>query len=115
MSSAGSRPWGLLINLLSNALQHSPAGGTVRVSLERRGREIQLSVQDNGPGIPAEQQARIFERFHRLDPARSRPQGGTGLGLAIAQAIARRHGGVISLESQPGKGSLFRVQLPASS
>jgi two-component Ni(II)/redox sensor kinase NrsS len=105
----------LLINLLSNALQHSPAGGTVRVSLERRGREIELLVRDNGPGIPAEQQARIFERFHRLDPARSRPQGGTGLGLAIAQAIARRHGGVISLESQPGEGSVFRVQLPASS
>lgn len=101
----------LLINLLSNALQHSPGGGTVRVSLERRGREIQLSVQDNGPGIPAEQQARIFERFHRLDPARSRPQGGTGLGLAIAQAIARRHGGVIRVESRPGLGATFSLRL----
>ncbi len=103
----------LLINLLSNALQHSPTGGTVRVSLERRGREIQVSVQDNGPGIPLEAQGGIFERFHRLDPARSRRQGGTGLGLAIAQAIARRHGGVIRVASTPGHGATFSVQLSA--
>ena len=103
----------LLINLLSNALQHSRAGGTVRVDLERRGREIQLSLQDNGPGIPAEAQRRIFERFHRLDPARSRPQGGTGLGLAIAQAIARRHGGVIRVESTLGHGATFSLRLSA--
>jgi len=101
----------LLINLLSNALQQSPAGGTVRVGLERRGREIQWSVQDNGPGIPAEAQGLIFERFHRLDPARSRQQGGTGLGLAIAQAIARRHGGVICVESTPGHGATFSLRL----
>ena len=104
----------LLINLLSNALQHSPAGGTVLVGLQRCGREIQLSVQDNGPGIPAEEQRRIFERFHRLDPARSRQQGGTGLGLAIAQAIARRHGGVISLHSAPGQGATFALRLSAA-
>jgi two-component Ni(II)/redox sensor kinase NrsS len=101
----------LLINLLSNALQHSPAGDTVRVGLKRRGREIHWSVQDNGPGIPAEAQRRIFERFHRLDRARSRQQGGTGLGLAIAQAIARRHGGVIRVESTPGHGSTFSLRL----
>jgi two-component Ni(II)/redox sensor kinase NrsS len=104
----------LLINLLSNALQHSPAGDTVRVGLKRRGREIHWSVQDNGPGIPAEAQRRIFERFHRLDPARSRQQGGTGLGLAIAQAIARRHGGVIRVESTPGHGATFSLRLSAS-
>ena len=103
----------LLINLLSNALQHSPAGGTVRLGLQRRGREIQLSVQDNGPGIPTEQQRRIIERFHRLDPARSRAQGGTGLGLAIAQAIARRHGGLIRVESIPGDGATFSLRLAA--
>jgi two-component Ni(II)/redox sensor kinase NrsS len=103
----------LLINLLSNALQHSPAGGMVLVGLQRRGREIQLFVQDSGPGIPAEQQRRIFERFHRLDPARSRQQGGTGLGLAIAQAIARRHGGVICVESTPGHGATFSLRLSA--
>ena len=103
----------LLINLLSNALQHSPAGGTVLVGLQRRGREIQLSVQDSGAGIPVEDQGRIFERFHRLDPARSRQQGGTGLGLAIAQAIARRHGGVIRVESTPGHGATFSLRLSA--
>ncbi|MEB3193773.1 MAG: ATP-binding protein [Cyanobacteriota bacterium] len=103
----------LLINLLSNALQHSPPGSTVWVALERRGREIALSVQDQGPGIPAEAQERIFERFHRLDSARSHAQGGTGLGLAIAQAIARRHGGVIRVESTPGEGARFVLRLSA--
>jgi two-component Ni(II)/redox sensor kinase NrsS len=105
----------LLINLLSNALRHSPAGGTVRVELQRRGRELQWSVQDSGPGIPAEDQRRIFTRFSRLDPSRSRQQGGSGLGLAIAQAIARRHGGVITVHSAPGEGASFSTQLPAAS
>jgi two-component Ni(II)/redox sensor kinase NrsS len=104
----------LLINLLSNALQHSPAGGTVLVGLQRRGREIHLFVQDSGPGIPAQEQERIFERFHRLDPGRSRQQGGTGLGLAIAEAIARRHGGVISLHSAPDEGVTFALRLSAA-
>ena len=108
----------LLINLLSNALQHCPPSGTVRLSLERGGQEIQVSVQDSGPGIPAEAQRRIFERFHRLDPARSRQQGGTGLGLAIAQAIAqaiaRRHRGVIRVESIPGHGARFSLRLSAA-
>ena len=103
----------LLINLLSNALQHSPAGGMVLVGLQRRGREIQLVVQDSGSGIPAEVQGRIFERFHRLDASRSRQQGGTGLGLAIAQAIARRHGGVICVESPPGEGATFSLRVTA--
>ena len=104
----------LLINLLSNALQHSSAGGTVLVGLQRRGREIHLFVQDSGPGIPAQEQGRIFERFHRLDPGRSRQQGGTGLGLAIAEAIARRHGGVISLHSVPDEGVTFALRLSAA-
>ena len=68
-------------------------------------------MQDNGPGIPAEARRRIFERFQRLDPARSRQQGGTGLGLAIAQAIARRYGGVIRVESTPGHGATFSLRL----
>ncbi len=84
----------LLINLLSNAQHHSPAGGTVLVGQQRRGREFQLSVQDNGSGSPGEQQGLIFERFHRLDPARSRQQGGTGMG-------------VICVESTPGHGATF--------
>jgi two-component Ni(II)/redox sensor kinase NrsS len=103
----------LLINLLSNALQHSPAGGRIGVDLEQRGREFRLSIRDSGPGIPAGEQQRIFDRFTRLDPARSRQQGGTGLGLAIAQAIARRHGGSISVQSSVGAGAQFNVWLPA--
>ena len=103
----------LLINLLSNAIQHSPAGGRVHVGLEQRGREIHLFVQDHGPGIPVEAQQRIFERFHRLDPARTRQQGGTGLGLAIAQAIASRHGGMITVQSTPGEGAMFELRLSA--
>ena len=91
----------LLINLVSNAIQHSPIGGRIEVSLEQRGREIKLSIHDSGPGIPAAQRQHIFDRFTRLDPGRSRSQGGTGLGLAIAQAIARRHGGGISVQCNP--------------
>lgn len=104
----------LVINLLSNAIQHSPAGGTVCLELEQQSHAITLRVRDSGPGIAAGEQARIFDRFTRVDPARSRQQGGTGLGLAIAQAIARRHGGLITVRSTPGAGSTFSVQLPAS-
>ena len=104
----------LVINLLSNAIQHSPAGGRVDVELQQRGREIRLSIRDSGPGISAAEQEHIFDRFTRLDPARSRQQGGTGLGLAIAKAIALRHGGRITVESTPGEGSCFDVVLPAS-
>jgi two-component Ni(II)/redox sensor kinase NrsS len=104
----------LVINLLSNAIQHSPAGGTVCLELEQRGSEISLRIRDSGPGIPALEQVRIFDRFTRVDPGRSRQQGGTGLGLAIAQAIARRHGGLITVRSTPGAGSTFSVQLPAA-
>jgi two-component Ni(II)/redox sensor kinase NrsS len=102
----------LVINLLSNALQHSPVGGRIEIGLETSGREIRLSIRDCGPGIPAAEQHRIFDRFTRLDASRSRQQGGTGLGLAIAQAIARRHGGGITLQSTPGEGSCFMVVLP---
>jgi signal transduction histidine kinase len=104
----------LVINLLSNAIQHSPAGGRVGVELQQRSREIRLSIRDSGPGISAAEQERIFDRFTRLDPARSRQQGGTGLGLAIAKAIALRHGGRITVESTPGEGSCFCIVLPAS-
>jgi two-component Ni(II)/redox sensor kinase NrsS len=104
----------LVINLLSNAIQHSPAGGRVDVELQQRGREIRLSIRDSGPGISDAEQERIFDRFTRLDPARSRQHGGTGLGLAIAKAIALRHGGKITVESTPGEGSCFDVVLPAS-
>lgn len=103
----------LLANLLSNAIQHSPAEGMVLVELDRRGFELCVAVSDQGPGLAEEDQERIFERFYRSDSSRSRQSGGTGLGLAIAQAIARRHRGRITLLSTPGSGSTFLLQLPA--
>ena len=103
----------LVINLLTNAMQHSPEGGVIDVSLQRQGRHWRLSITDNGPGIAEEMQSRIFDRFTRLDPARSRAQGGSGLGLAIAQAIARRHHTEIQVQSTPGVGSCFSVILHA--
>jgi two-component system, OmpR family, Ni(II)-sensor and/or redox sensor kinase NrsS len=103
----------LLANLLSNALQHSPAGGVVRVELDRQGSELCVAVSDQGPGLAEGEQERIFERFYRSDSSRSRQSGGTGLGLAIAQAIARRYRGRITLQSTPGCGSTFLLQLPA--
>lgn len=104
----------LVINLISNAIRHSPMGGHIDVSLELVHREIRLSIRDHGPGIPAEEQQRIFDRFTRLDSARSRPRGGAGLGLAIAQAIVHRHGGAIAVHSIPGQGAEFTVRLPAA-
>ncbi len=103
----------LLANLISNAIQHSPVGGVVRVELQRQGAELHLAVTDQGSGLAHSEQQRIFERFYRSDGSRSRQSGGTGLGLAIAQAIARRHRGRITLQSSPGAGSTFLLQLPA--
>jgi two-component Ni(II)/redox sensor kinase NrsS len=102
----------LLANLLSNAIQHSPAGGVVRVELDRQGSELCVAVSDQGPGIAEGEQERIFERFYRSDSSRSRQSGGTGLGLAIAQAIARNHRGRLSVQSVAGKGSTFLFQIP---
>jgi two-component Ni(II)/redox sensor kinase NrsS len=104
----------LVINLFSNAIQHSPVGGRIGVALEQLGREIRLSVRDCGPGIAAAEREQLFDRFTRVDPARSRAQGGTGLGLAIAQAIARRHGGEITVQSALLEGSCFCVLLPVA-
>ncbi len=103
----------LVINLLSNAIHYTPADGVVEVRLDKQGREVVLVISDSGPGIPVDQQARIFDRFTRLDAARSRQQGGTGLGLAIAQAIARRHGGGITVRSASGQGAVFMARLSA--
>jgi two-component Ni(II)/redox sensor kinase NrsS len=103
----------LVINLFSNALLHTPCGGLIRVGLEQRHQALSLSICDSGPGIAAAEQGRIFDRFTRLDPSRSQLQGGTGLGLAIAQAIAKRHGTTISVQSNPGEGAVFRLQLAA--
>lgn len=100
----------VLINLVSNALK---AGAqTVTLHSERVGAEVRLSVQDDGPGIPADQLERLFDRFYRLEDSRSRDQGGAGLGLSIARGIVDAHGGRIWLDSEVGHGTTAHVQLP---
>ena len=102
--------------LLDNAFKYTPCpGGMVRLSAERIEEQAVISVTDNGYGIPEDEQARIFERFYRVDKARSRDLGGAGLGLAIAQWIVEQHRGKIIVESTPGAGSIFRVELPLAS
>jgi signal transduction histidine kinase len=102
----------ILRNLLSNAITHSPRGGTVRVGAEENGSVIQVSVRDQGPGIAPEHLPRIFDRFYRADASRSRTTGGAGLGLAIVRQLARAQGGDARVESEPGKGASFFFTLP---
>jgi len=105
----------LVLILIDNALKYTPSGGRVTVTCRReRGKAI-FAVEDTGPGIPQDDQKRIFDRFFRAEKSRSRGLGGTGLGLPIARRIAEGHGGQISVTSLPGKGSTFRVQLPVDS
>ncbi len=100
-------------NLLDNALNYTPAGGSVTLSLYREGNEVITKVEDTGSGIPKEDQSFIFERFYRVDQARSREGGGTGLGLAIVSEIVAKHNGRVWLESEEGRGSSFYFALPA--
>ena len=102
----------MLRNLVENALRYTPAGGTISVALRRHGPVAELTVADTGIGIPAEHLPRVFERFYRVDKARSRAQGGSGLGLAIVKQIAEAHGGQVRVRSEPGTGSVFTVVLP---
>ena len=102
----------LVDNLVSNAIKYTPEGGRVTVRLAVEGTHAVLSVEDTGIGIALEDQGRIFERFYRVDRARSRQLGGTGLGLSIAKHVVLVHGGNISLKSSPGRGTTFRVQIP---
>jgi two-component system phosphate regulon sensor histidine kinase PhoR len=97
----------ILINLLENAIKFTPAGGTVKVSASDQGDRIRIDVKDTGIGIPPMDISRIFERFYRVDTARSRELGGTGLGLSIVKHIVQAHGGSVSVESTPGAGSTF--------
>ena len=99
-------------NLLDNAVKYTPSGGRVSVRLTARGHQIQLQVSDTGIGIDNLARQRIFERFYRVDKARSRDLGGTGLGLSIVKNIAEQHGGAVQLESELGVGSTFTVTLP---
>jgi len=102
----------LVVNLLDNAVKYSEPGGTIEVKIIDSPPEIVLEVSDQGPGIPVEDQQRIFERFYRVDPARSRAMGGTGLGLSIVKHIAGFHDGTIEVQSEPGDGATFRLRLP---
>jgi signal transduction histidine kinase len=104
----------LLANLLTNAIHFTPADGRVTVGLQQSESFAVLQVQDNGIGMTAEDQSRIFDRFYRVNPDRSRQTGGAGLGLAIVQAIVQSHGGTIQVQSEVGKGSTFTVRLPLS-
>ena len=101
----------IVVNLLDNAVKYSPTGSRVWVRSEKVPSGVAISVQDEGMGIPSKDQARIFERFYRVDPARSRELGGTGLGLAIVKHLVQNLGGEIKLESAPGQGSTFTVIL----
>lgn len=102
-------------NLLRNALQYTPAGGTVQVSLEGRHPWVYIHVKDTGIGIPPEHLPHLFERFYRVDTARARHTGGFGLGLALAHQIVTAHRGSLRVASQVGEGSVFTVELPLSS
>ncbi len=102
----------LLLNLIGNAIRYTPPGGTVGFSLEQKGGEAVITFTDTGIGIPAKDIPHIFDRFYRVDKARSRAEGASGLGLAICRHIAEAHGGSIEVQSEPGKGSTFTVQLP---
>ena len=104
----------LLVVLTDNAIKYTDAGGRVHLEVRRAsGGKVTVRVSDTGPGIPPEALARIFDRFYRVDQARSRESGGTGLGLAIARWIAEAHGGSIRAESAPGVGTTMTVELPA--
>lgn len=111
-------PWGedlfkqLMLNLIDNGIKYSGEGSRVYVRVFSCGSEICVEVEDNGIGIPQEEIPRVFERFYRIDKARSKKEGGTGLGLAIAKHIVIRFGGQIHLRSEVGKGTLFTVNLP---
>jgi len=106
----------LLVNLIDNGIKYNRPGGNVSVTLglESEGNEARLVVEDTGIGIPAEALPHLFDRFYRVDKARSRDVGGTGLGLAIVKRVAEAHGGTVTAESKPGKGSRFTVALPVA-
>jgi len=101
----------VMVNLIDNAIKYTPEGGNIRIFAEQSADSVKLSVEDSGIGIPPKDKSRIFERFYRVDAARSRDQGGTGLGLSIAKHIMQLHGGEITVTSTPGKGSTFTCTL----
>jgi signal transduction histidine kinase len=104
----------VLTNLVDNAVKYSPDGGDVHVDVSMSGEVVCFSIRDEGLGIPLSEQARIFEKFYRLDPELTRGVGGTGLGLYITRELVRRMNGRVDVESREGEGSTFRVELPVA-
>jgi two-component system phosphate regulon sensor histidine kinase PhoR len=102
----------ILGNLIDNAIKYTPAGGAITVRCRQEANQAVIEVADTGVGIEPEHHSRLFERFYRVDKARSRELGGTGLGLAIVKHLCQAMQGTVSVESQPGKGSVFGVRLP---
>jgi signal transduction histidine kinase len=110
----GARLKQVIVNLLDNAIKYTPNQGLITLSVRHKKTEVTLEVMDTGPGIPAEAVPHLFERFFRVDPARSRELGGSGIGLSIVEAICHVHGGRVEVESVLGRGSVFRVLLPGT-
>ena len=102
----------VMLNVLSNAVKYTPDGGHIRVTAGSEGETVWMEVADDGIGIPEADRSRIFERFYRVDKARSRESGGTGLGLSIATEIVQRHHGSLTLVDRPGPGTTVRLELP---
>jgi two-component system, OmpR family, sensor histidine kinase BaeS len=102
----------VLDNLLSNALRHTPPGGTVRVGATLAPSGVAIHISDTGEGIPADEVPFVFDRFYRVDRSRARASGGSGLGLAIVKRLTESHGGCVMVESTPGAGSRFTLAWP---
>jgi len=102
----------VVLNILSNAIKYTENDGTIKVSAKTRDHFIDLSISDNGIGIPEEDVGRIFERFYRVEKGRSRDMGGTGLGLSIAKEIIEAHNGTIKITSKKDRGTHVRITLP---
>ena len=113
VSADAQRAEQVVVNLLDNAVKYTPPGGNIEISWLADGNDVVLQVWNDGPAIPIEHHPRLFERFYRVDKARSREQGGTGLGLAIVKHIMQKHEGSVWVESHPGKGTSFLCRFPS--
>jgi len=104
----------VLTNILDNATRHTPEGGHIILSAKQTNGQVELAIQDSGPGLKPDDLERIFERFYRADSSRQRGDGGSGLGLAIAKSIVQAHNGQLSAESDAGAGLKIKILLPAN-